>query len=248
MLLRIRALTVVTALVPRPGHIRSMRPQYEYPGPQALQFFFSPSPNATTAHEPINIIVTADSFAPGISDASDEELGNSTVALLKPGGLANWLRALDFADECLGLHLSTPAYANVDERGLRRLDFLYREDFGDWPGGTCRQTLVGGHHFRGWTQLVDDGIKRFAWLLAASQELDLEHHHDLVTDGYNRGRDEVVRRALQGGRDPVSLCHWGPAQVTYNSTLTSATSVYNHNMTTDGIISIIKVPAPECPL
>lgn len=205
----------------------------------AMQFLFIDN---TTKPEPINVILTAGSF-PTVPVAD-----NATVALLQRNGLAQYLRALNYGDECLGLHLSTPAYADVgDGRGRRKLDFLYREDFGDPEGGTCRQTVLGGSHFRGWSQLVA-ADKPYAWFLAASNEQNLTLHHDIVPDGYDAGREEVVRRAQKGGRDPNTGCNYAPAEV-WNETGVAAAAAgdanhYNHGIATDGVVRVIRAPQP----
>ena len=240
--LRKWALHPGTTTEPFISHDGGVQPQYLLPNATnggSLEFTFT---SGNTRPEPINVIFASGSF-PDVPTYP-----NATLALLHPHGLAQYLRALNYSDECLGLHLSTPAVADLgDGRGSRRLDFLYRENFGKYPDGTCLESVQGGSHFRGWSQMVGED-QPFAWFLAASNELNLTLHHDIVPDGYDLGRDEVVRRALIGGVDPVTGCKYAPAQ-TWNETGVAAAAAgdvahYNHDIGTDGIVSVIRAPPP----
>lgn len=163
--------------------------------------------NSATKPEPLNLIITS------TSNITQAGLGrNNSEIFLASGGLSQYLSALNFSDECLGLHLSTPALAAINSPQPQLLDFLYRENFGLGDSGSCLETVKGGFHFRGWRQNLTG-----AWLLASSQEKNLTEQHDLVPNGYDLGRNEVARRATLGGVDRLG-CLWPPANVT-DSTL-----------------------------
>jgi hypothetical protein len=66
-----------------------------------------------------------------------------------------------------------------------------RENFGDIYFGTCKETFNGGNHFRYWQQNTTN-----AWFLAASMEMDLAKQHDIIRNGYNLGRDDIISRAV----------------------------------------------------
>ncbi|CCG81713.1 protein of unknown function [Taphrina deformans PYCC 5710] len=195
-----------------------------------MYFRFEGQPN--TKPEPINIIVSGNSSFPGVVT----QVNLTNYAIFNSTGGFN---------ECLGLHLSTPAYANISGPTPQLLDFLYRENFGDYPGGTCRETVQGGFHFRGWRQSSSN-----AYFLAVSEEMDLAHHHDLVPDGYDRGKYEFVARALRGGKDYLG-CTWPPATVTNVTGLVQAdaggdSGKYNHNIGIEGVVALVVVGKPVC--
>lgn len=204
-----------------------------------LYFTFQGQPD--TKPEPLNIIISAKSSFGNIKGSNDTQI------LLAQNGLSQYLSALNFSDECLGLHLSTPAYANVSSDRPELLDFLYRENFGDLEQGTCDESLNGGYHFRGWHQSTSG-----AWFLAASKELNLTLKHDLVPNGYDIGRDEVVRRALVGGKDALG-CTWAPATLQNLTSLVhsdqgGSTGAYDHDIGIDGTISLLTIGSPLCPI
>lgn len=204
-----------------------------------LYFRFEGQPQ--TKPEPINVIISAESSFGRITGFNNSEI------FLAQNGLSQYLSALNFSDECLGLHLSTPAYANISSTTPQRLDFLYRENFGNLEQGTCLESLNGGYHFRGWRQGTSG-----AWFLGASKEQNLTMKHDLVPNGYDIGRDEVVRRALLGGTDARG-CKWKPATLQNLTNLVSSDAggvngVYNHDIGINGSISLLTIGSPVCPI
>lgn len=210
-------------------------------------FTFINSP--TTKPEPLNIVISGLSDFPSniyaLSGQKAIPSGNVTSILYEPHGLADYLNALNFSDECLHLHLSTPAMAAISSPNLHLLDFLYREDFGvldAQTSGSCRETLEGGYHFRGFRQ-----NQTGAWFLGASQELNLTLKHDLVPNGYDLGRDEVVRRARIGGVDGRG-CTWPAAEVRDARGVLSRDdgSSWNHGIGIDGLVKVIIVGSPSC--
>jgi hypothetical protein len=62
-----------------------------------------------------------------------------------------------------------------------------RWDFGHPLTGSCKESLVGGNHLRYYRQEHTG-----AYFLAVSAEKDLSHHHDIIENGYNLGRDYLV--------------------------------------------------------
>lgn len=92
------------------------------------------------------------------------------------------------AMEFLGLHLGAPQMANLgDGQGYLNQTRLLRYDYGDPIAGTGLESLKGGNHLRYWTQKTTG-----AYFLAVSVEQDLQHQHDIIPDGYNIGRDQLV--------------------------------------------------------
>ncbi|KAJ6618265.1 hypothetical protein B0H10DRAFT_2164186 [Mycena sp. CBHHK59/15] len=140
---------------------------------QAVQYY-SPWQNGgsmlTLQKEPLNIIVSALSSPEALTDR----------------GLVNFGNAIGYADDCLGIHLGGPQAADLgDGNGMANQTQMMREDYGT-PIGTCLETLIGGNHYRG------------ALFLAASKEDPITEQHNIVPNGYNIGRDQVISDATSG--------------------------------------------------
>lgn len=99
----------------------------------------------------------------------------------------------------MGLHLGGHQYANLDGQ-LRPEVQVLRWNFGNTVNGTCQQTLVGGLHLRYWVQNSTKAI-----FMAASTEMNLTLAHNIISNGYNIGRDEVVGNATGGVVSPRSV-------------------------------------------
>jgi hypothetical protein len=87
-----------------------------------------------------------------------------------------------------------------DGKGSKPETGLKRWTFGDDYIGTCIQTFDGGMHFRYFKQNTtheDEADGTGAIFLAVSAEKDLSQKHDIVTDGYNLGRDYLVGNLTQ---------------------------------------------------
>ncbi|KAJ6547163.1 hypothetical protein B0H19DRAFT_1211848 [Mycena capillaripes] len=136
----------------------------------------------TFQNEPINIIVSALSSPEALTDR----------------GLVNFGNALGYGDDCLGIHLGGPQAANLgDGNGYVNQTQMMREDYGSTPIGTCLETLIGGNHYRVFRQ-NGTSANSGALFLAASKEDPITEQHNIVPDGYNIGRDQVVTEATSG--------------------------------------------------
>ncbi|GAA6051713.1 hypothetical protein JCM3770_002696 [Rhodotorula araucariae] len=200
--------------------------------------------------EPVNIVVSA----------------KSDALLLEPDGFYDWSLSINFgsylldssqnkgryAGQCLGQAGGNPQAANLgDGNGFLNQTELYRENFGDVTYGTCKESADGGFHYRIWRQNGTEANSG-AWFLAASEEQDLSKSHDITPNGYDVGRNEVVRRAIVAGgttspvtnrtyeatAEPVS----GPGY--YGNV---STSEINHGVPTDGIVAILTVRVTSDP-
>ena len=107
-------------------------------------------------------------------------------------GFTTWANAIGFGKECFGLHSGAAMQADLgDGQGRRDQEAEFRFLYGTDPDiGACGESLVGGNHFRYWQQSNTQ-----AWFLAASEEKNVFDHHDIVDDGYDKGRDDIVSRA-----------------------------------------------------
>jgi hypothetical protein len=178
---------------------------------------------AGTLGEPLNVIISA----------------LSSPEVLTKDGIVNYARAIGFSSECLGLHVGAPQTANLgDGNGDVPQLIELRQAYGVPSIGSCWESLVGGNHFRVFQQ---NGPKANsgAMFLATSQEMDSLHHHDIVKDGYNIGRDLLVKAAIGNHK-------YG--KYSYRTTVTNVTNLLppgaegvNHNITQDGAIALLNV-------
>ncbi|KAI0633399.1 hypothetical protein C8Q77DRAFT_1217811 [Trametes polyzona] len=173
--------------------------------------------------EPLNVIIS----------------GLSTPSILNEDGIINYARAIGFSTECFGVHLGNPFAANLgDGHGPVNQTTELRQDFGDSGVGTCLESLIGGNHFRVYFQngpSADTG----AAFLAVSKEKPVTDNHDIVPDGYDIGRDELVAAA-------VGTTNFGG--VTYSTTAQNVTGLLpvgsngvNHGIAIDGIVTVLTV-------
>ncbi|KAI0330144.1 hypothetical protein GY45DRAFT_1324025 [Cubamyces sp. BRFM 1775] len=173
--------------------------------------------------EPLNVIIS----------------GLSSPGVLNEDGLENYARAIGFSTECFGIHLGNPFPANLgDGHGWVNQTVELREDYGDASAGTCLESLIGGDHFRVYFQngpSADSG----AAFLAVSKEEPATDNHDIVPDGYNIGRDELVAGAVG------TTSYNG---VTYSTTAQNVTGLLpvgsngvNHGIAIDGIVTVLTV-------
>lgn len=173
--------------------------------------------------EPLNVIVS----------------GLSSPHVLTARGFLNYARAIGLSKECLGLHKGTAEPANLgDGNGWVNEREVIREHYNIPIVGTCIESLVGGNHFRTYRQngsLANSG----ALFLAVSQEESLAQSHNIVPNGYNIGRDKLVKSAV-GRRTFLG--------VTYNTTVEEITGLLqpgaegiNHGIAQDGVVKLLTV-------
>ncbi|KAL0961222.1 hypothetical protein HGRIS_006189 [Hohenbuehelia grisea] len=130
--------------------------------------------------EPINIILTG---------YSDEEVLNDNE---DKGGLQNFFLSFGFSGECLGQHSGSNQGANLgDGHGYLNETAVMRWNYGDPALGSCKETIMGGNHFRYWVQNGPSGNSG-AVFMAASYEMPIAQQHDIIVNGYNFGRDWVI--------------------------------------------------------
>ncbi|TNY22163.1 hypothetical protein DMC30DRAFT_445552 [Rhodotorula diobovata] len=206
--------------------------------------------NSGGTGEPINVVVSGDSdevvhTADGFYDWSLSI--NFGSYLLDSQGVGS------YAGECLGQTDGERQAANLgDGLGIRNQTELYRENFQDVTYGVCKESAQGGYHYRIWQQ-VGPEANSSAWFLAASEEESLSQNHMIVPNGYDLGRDEVVRRATVAGGTTSPITNR-----TYEVTAQNAsgpgyfanvtTSEINHGIATDGIVAVLTVRVTSDPV
>ncbi|GAA5857927.1 hypothetical protein JCM1840_000971 [Sporobolomyces johnsonii] len=180
--------------------------------------------------EPINVVISA----------------NSDDLLMTDDGFFDYAESLQYSSECLGLHGGGAQAANLgDGNGVLNQTTLLRFNYGDPLFGTCYETLNGGGHFRVWRQNGTEANSG-AWFLAASVEHDLALQHNIVTDGYDDGRDAIVQAATVSGGTRSPITNRTFTTTVYNASgpgyyANVSTNKINHNILTDGIVAILTV-------
>ncbi|EJU02566.1 hypothetical protein DACRYDRAFT_94372 [Dacryopinax primogenitus] len=159
-----------------------------------------------------------------------------TCSDLLTNNFLSFAQDVGFSTECLGIHLGDPQQANLGD-GNGAVDQLveYRENYN--LGGTCLESLIGGNHLRGWIQ-NGPSANSGAWFLAVSQEENVAEGHNIVPNGYNIGRDNLVANANA----------WAADQSAYSLTveyvsglLPSGSNGINHGISQDGQVAVITV-------
>jgi len=173
--------------------------------------------------EPLNVIVS----------------GLSTPDVLTDDGIVNYARAIGFSEECFDIHLGGLQSANLgDGNGWVNQTYELRQDYDSPSIGTCLESLIGGNHFRVYRQNGTQADSS-ALFLAVSKEEDLSDGHDIVPDGYNIGRNNLVSNAV-GQTSFGGVSYTTTAQNVTGLLAPGAVGV-NHNISVDGIVTVLTV-------
>ncbi|KAI0964112.1 hypothetical protein AcW1_001009 [Taiwanofungus camphoratus] len=173
--------------------------------------------------EPLNVIIS----------------GLSSQSVLKENGFINYARAIGFSEECFDIHLGAPQSANLgDGNGWVNQTIEMRQDYGSSSVGTCLESLIGGNHFRVYIQNGSEADSG-ALFLAVSKEKDVTDGHDIVADGYNIGRDDLVSAAV-GTTSYDSVTYSTTAQ-NITGLMAAGSNGVNHGIAVDGIVTLLTV-------
>lgn len=173
--------------------------------------------------EPLNVIVS----------------GLSSPDVLTEDGAINFARAIGFSEECFDIHLGNPQSANLgDGNGWLNQTIEMRQDYGSSSIGTCLESLIGGNHFRLWTQNGPDADSG-ALFFAVSKEEPATQGHDIVADGYDIGRNNLVDSAI----GTTSYGDYTYSTVAQNITglMAAGSDGVNHGIAVDGIVTLLTV-------
>ncbi|KAG6335523.1 hypothetical protein ID866_3553 [Astraeus odoratus] len=103
--------------------------------------------------EPLNVVIS----------------GLSSPGVLSHKGILNYARAIGYSEECFGIHLGGLMSANLgDGNGWVNQTYELREDYENAGIGTCLESLIGGNHFRVFSQngpRANSGAFFLAWVL-----------------------------------------------------------------------------------
>ncbi|KAH9049242.1 hypothetical protein EDB83DRAFT_2522788 [Lactarius deliciosus] len=183
-----------------------------------------------TLGEPLNVNIFPHWFSrPLMTDSVFLSPG-----VLSDAGFLNFVNAIGFATECLGIHLGDPQAANLgDGHGYVNQTVELREDFGNVPVGSCLESLAGGNHLRLFRQ-NGPAANTGALFLAVSQEENVLEGHTISPDGYDIGRDKFVQGALG-----ASGFHTVAQNIT--GLLAPGSTGINHGIATDGVVVLLTV-------
>jgi len=173
--------------------------------------------------EPLNVIIS----------------GKSSPEVLTDHGFLNWAKSIGFSTEFLGLHRGTPQTADLgDGNGPKPEVKVIRQDYGIPFFGTGIESLIGGNHFRYWRQ---DGpsANSGALFLAVSREENVLKHHMIKPNGYNKGRDELVARAV--GKTKHRGVKYSTTSEVVEGLLPAGAVGINHSIAIDGKVVLLTI-------
>ncbi|SCV72265.1 BQ2448_4959 [Microbotryum intermedium] len=177
--------------------------------------------------EPINVVLSA----------------NSDAYVLTEPGFRDWCLSIQYGLQFLSITLGGKQQANLgDGNGFLEQINLLRYNYHDLTLGTLNETLYGGSHLRYWRQSGCFAASG-AWFIAASVEESLEKHHDIVPNGYDLGRDELVGNATMtnGTMSPVTKTVFLATSQSVQYLPVNSSRGINHRIKTDGNVSIVTV-------
>jgi len=173
--------------------------------------------------EPLNVIIS----------------GFSSPWVLSDGGLVHFANAIGFDIECFGAHLGAPQTANLgDGHGWVNQTLELRNDYGNDILGTCWESLAGGNHFRMYRQ-NGPSANTGALFLAVSEEKNVFDGHTIAPNGYDIGRDSLVKSAV-GLKKYRGIKYQTTAQSLSGMIPAGSTGV-NHDIAIDGVVTLLTV-------
>ncbi|KIJ30881.1 hypothetical protein M422DRAFT_61685 [Sphaerobolus stellatus SS14] len=161
--------------------------------------------------EPLNVIIS----------------GQSSPEVLTDAGPMNWARSIGFSNEFL------------DGNGALPEIKVIREDFYlPFTIGTGIESLVGGNHFKYWRQ-NGPTANTGALFLAVSHEMDVRHHYDIVSGGYDQGRNELVKKAV--GKTSFLGVRYSTTARKISRLLEPGAKRINHGIPIDGDVYLLTI-------
>lgn len=173
--------------------------------------------------EPLNVIIS------GLSDPW----------VLADGGFVHFANAIGFGKECFGAHLGAPQTANLgDGHGWVNQTLELRNDYGVPDIGACWESIHGGNHLRLYRQNGPKAPSN-ALFLAVSQEENVKKGHTIAKNGYNAGRDSLVKSALNLKKYRGVKYHAVAENI--SGLIPPGHSGVNHGIDIDGIVVLLTV-------
>ncbi|KAH9987858.1 hypothetical protein BJV77DRAFT_1173278 [Russula vinacea] len=199
--------------------------------------------------EPLNVIIS----------------GQSSSWVLADGGFVHFANALGFGQECFGAHLGAPQTANLgDGNGSKNQTIELRKDFGNPVIGSCWESLLGGNHLRYWRQNGPKANTGALFLAVSTEEVggvltsspltlnlllflfltvsnlqNVSQGHTIAPNGYNLGRDSLVKSAL--ALKKYQGVNYSVAAKNITGLIPPGSNGINHGIATDGIVVLLTV-------
>jgi len=178
----------------------------------------------TDSKEPVNVII----------------VGSSDKSLLTNDGFNKYAKSINFDVGSFFVELGGKQKLNLgdgkgsrDQKGLRR------------AGQMLKESLHGGNHFRYWIQNGPEANTSAIFIAASVESAKRKKgnvQHDIVPDGYNMGRDQLVGNAtskptsFQGTKFETKLLSMDTSLVKPNERKN-----LNHGINCDGKVAILRV-------
>ncbi|KAF5317563.1 hypothetical protein D9619_013127 [Psilocybe cf. subviscida] len=217
--------------------------------------------------EPINAIISGSSDARVLVQSEDN--GGLLNYFLYVNSVNATALSFGFSGECLGQHSGSDQGANLgDGHGTLNETAVIRWNYGDPQLGSCTETIQGGNHFRYWVQNGPEANSG-AIFMAVSYEMPLKFNHDIISNGYNLGRDWLIGNITQSAIPTLNLTNGTTysaktsfasytyeTQIQYLSGLLANTNDgINHNITvggqnfnsSDGLVAVLQVSIVDAP-
>lgn len=176
----------------------------------------------TRQKEPLNIIISA----------------TSDKYVLSKQGFEEYARALNFEPDTFA--------GNSKENGKQKANLGDGNGYVDQAGlmrqkPAMAEVINGGNHFRYWFQ---NGSKANtgAIFIAASVEKSLKENHDIVSNGYDMGRDQFVENSTSQTHS-LNGRSFRTMKLKFDKSLLKGMSKndLNHNIGTDGTVVVLEV-------
>ncbi|KAM0747080.1 hypothetical protein T439DRAFT_318350 [Meredithblackwellia eburnea MCA 4105] len=166
---------------------------------------------------------------------------NSDAAVLTYTGFLDLAESWGFSGSCLGQSAGNAQSANLgDGNGYKNQTDLLRWNYGDPSLGTCTETIKGGNHFRYWVQNGTEANSG-AIFMAVSYEKNLTYQHDIIADGYDIGRDELIGNATVTAGTTSSLTgtrYTTTVQLVSGFLPANTSDGINHAIEIDGLVAV----------
>ncbi|KAH9991649.1 hypothetical protein BJV74DRAFT_413426 [Russula compacta] len=173
--------------------------------------------------EPLNVIIS----------------GLSSPWVLSDGGFLHFANAIGFGIECFGAHLGAPQTANLgDGHGWVNQTIELRNDYGNADIGSCWESLAGGNHLRLFRQNGPSAPTN-ALFLAVSEEENVFEGHNIAPDGYDVGRESLVKSALRLKKYKGVKYHVTLENIT--GLIPPGSNGVNHGIPIDGVVALLTV-------
>ncbi|PWN31459.1 uncharacterized protein FA14DRAFT_111935, partial [Meira miltonrushii] len=177
--------------------------------------------------EPLNVIISS----------------NSDQDVLTSAGLSEYFESLYFSPgSCAGISLGGAQQANLgDGTGYINQTNVLRFNYYGGDSGTCLESVKGGNHLRYWIQNGSSADTK-AVFIAASVEMPAQEGHNIVSNGYDLGRNQLTGNATNStGTTSPGGFKYTASMKQVNLLQSVDQSQINHGISIDGNVNVLTV-------